>query len=124
WRASSFHLRDMGLGGWMADLLDIVDSRNGKDALRLYRAKLYMRGAVASKEGQEVISDEILASEEAAGFETSGIFAKRAKRFTRGLVLGSRAVIQEWVEKLRESGRYARRKNPLEMEAGLGFSLR
>ncbi|MBF0244031.1 MAG: hypothetical protein HQL31_01995 [Planctomycetes bacterium] len=77
-----------------------------------------------SKEGQGAIPEDILASEEARGFETSGVFFKRARHFTRGLVLGSKAAIQDWLERLRDSVRYIRRKNPLEAGQGLAFSLR
>lgn len=108
----------------MGSLSDLLEAKDEKEALRLYRAKLYNRGAIPSKEGQGSIPEEVLAGEEARGFETSGLFAKRTRHFTRGLVLGSKEAIQEWLERLRESGRYTRRKNPIETGVGLAFSLR
>lgn len=124
WKASSFHLRDLGLDAWMAPLADLLEAPDEATALRQYRAKLYSRGAVPTKEEAGAISEEVLRAEEARGFAQSGVFTKRVRHFTRGLVLGSKGAIQEWLTRLRESGRYRRRKNPMENEVGMAFSLR
>ena len=117
WKGSSFCLRDMGKDSWLLPLRDILHTDEADDkVLRKYRMRLYYRGAVPTKDRQARIPKEVLDIEECRGFKQEGVYMKRMRYFTDGLVIGSENNIREWIGYLRESGRYLRRTNPVMQE--------
>ncbi|MBF0245322.1 MAG: transposase [Planctomycetes bacterium] len=112
----SAKLRDMALDKWLLDLREILGVKSKTESRALYRSLLYNRGAVQTREGQAAIPESAMTEAEAADFQDRGIFRKRLRHFTRGLVLGSRESIAVWLERCRESGYYRRRTRPQNRE--------
>ncbi len=72
WEHGSFRLRDMGLGDWLMPLAEALPGMDPETVERDYRARLFYRGAVASKEGDHVIPQHIVDDEVRRGFESHG----------------------------------------------------
>ena len=89
-----------------------------------YRERVYYRGSVPTKEGQVAISPEVLEQEIARGFETSGMFRKRLRYFADGLVIGTEEFIRTQLTRMRDEGRYLRRKHPIPQLGGIHLTLR
>ena len=121
---SSAYLREIGKAGWLGSLYSLLGRRSESDAWSDYKGRLYYRGSVASKEGQAVISPEVLKAEEARGFKSSGVYRKRLRFFTDGLLIGSESAIRQQLVRLRIKGDYLRRVNPITQCNGVNFSLR
>ena len=85
---------------------------------------LYYRGAVPSKPGQATIPARVLREEEARGFKAEGVYRWRLRYFVDGIALGSEEFVRKEIERLREQGRYLRRKNPISQLNGIHTSLR
>ena len=85
---------------------------------------LYYRGSVPTKEGQAAISAETLEREIARGFKVRGMFRKRLGYFVDGIAIGSEEFIRAEIRRMREEGRYKRRKNPIPQLGGVHLSLR
>ena len=94
------------------------------DALRDYKSCVYYRGSVPTKENQKPISNRLLKQEEARGFAAEGLFTKRIRHFTDGVVIGSEAFVAAKREKLREAGQYLRRRNAVPQLEGAHMTLR
>jgi hypothetical protein len=113
--------------GRKTDLLipleELFPAEGGLDSYHTYRALLYHRGAVPTKEGQAAIPEEVLRREEERGFVRPGILRNRLRFFTDGLAIGGFEPVQILVNKYREKGLYTRRRNPIP-QLGLLFSLR
>ncbi|MCP4197221.1 MAG: hypothetical protein GY762_08725, partial [Proteobacteria bacterium] len=77
WKGSSLYLREIGQDHWLMPLRELMGKRSHKRALQDYRERIYYRGNVPNKPGQQAISDRILADEKARGFEVSGVYRKR-----------------------------------------------
>ena len=121
---SSLYYREIKDDKWMAPITEIANRPRRADALRDYKSCIYYRGSVATKENQAVISKRLLATEEARGFKAEGVFTKRIRHFTDGVVIGSEAFVKEKLETLREAGQYLRRRNPVPQLDGAHASLR
>jgi putative transposase len=122
WHWSSFYLRMSKLDKWLVSLsalfVDVEDegARDGQDLLREYRERLYYRGNIATqgmKEKKVLLSDEVIAREQARGFSVSGIYGRQLRYFVDGMALGSEGFIRCQIQRLREEGRYMRRKHPV-----------
>ena len=124
YEGSSVYYRDMGKDKWMMRLMDLLGQRSRAQALRDYKAMLYYRGNVPTKQGQVSIPDRIIREEEARGFKTQGVYRKRLRHFVDGVVIGSEGYVRKEIERLREQGRYLRRKNPISQLDGCHLSLR
>ncbi len=111
-----------------ADLLipleELFPAEGGQDAFTTYRAMLYHRGAVATKDNQAVIPDWVLRREEKRGFAKPGVFSRRLRFFTDGVAIGSQRQVSRVLEQYRKQGIYTRRKNPIPQLAGALFTLR
>ncbi|HHQ49025.1 MAG TPA: hypothetical protein ENK19_09120, partial [Acidobacteria bacterium] len=79
WTGSSIHLREIGKGGWLMPITEVLVAASGEAALGEYRQRLYYRGAVRSKGGQAAISQEVLEAEAARGFAQRGMFLERLR---------------------------------------------
>jgi len=124
WRGASLHLRDVGRDSWLMPLGEVMAEKDVRRALKEYVARTYYRGSVPTQQGQVAISAEMLAEEVARGFERRGMYRKRLGFFVDGLAVGSEAFIREQLARMREEGRYRRRKNPIRQLGGVHLSLR
>jgi hypothetical protein len=79
---------------------------------------------VPTKDNQAAISKRLLAEEESCGFTSEGIFQKRIRHFTDGVVIGSEEFVQSKLDHLRAAGQYLRRKKPVSQMDGIHTSLR
>ncbi len=95
-----------------------------KDALRDYKGMLYYRGNVRSKPNQFRIPDHVVKQEEALGFAERGVYTKRLRYFVDGIIVGGDDYIRNRLTKLRATGQYVRRKNPVIQENGIDRVLR
>ncbi len=125
WAGSSVCLREVGEGGWLMPLREVlVLPGSERAALREYRERMYYRGSVPTKEGQAAISEEVLERERARGFETRGMYLRRLGYFVDGLAIGTEQFLREQLARMREEGRYLRRKHPISQLGGIHLSLR
>jgi REP element-mobilizing transposase RayT len=124
WQGSSAYLREMVKDDWLTPLKKLLNIGNRKRALIEFRELLYYRGAVPTRGGQAVISQEVLDREIARGFESKGVYLKRLGYFVDGLAIGSEEFIRDRLAVMREEGRYLRRKNPIPQLGGIHLSLR
>jgi REP element-mobilizing transposase RayT len=118
YEGSSVYLREIGADRWMIPIKQLMFAKNRTAALRDYKAAMYYRGNVPTKEGQAVIPSHILKREEARGFSSAGAYKKRLRHFVDGIAIGSEEYVRGHLRKLRETGNYLRRKNPLKAKAG------
>jgi len=121
---TSLHMRELGKDKWMMPLQELLGRKRRADALVEYRGMLYYRGAVPTKPGQAAISARVLREEEARGFKAEGVYRKRLRYFVDGIAIGSEAFVRREIERLREQGRYLRRKHPISQLDGIHTSFR
>jgi hypothetical protein len=121
---SSLYYRELKDDKWMAPVTEIIGRPKRADAIRDYKSCIYYRGSVPAKDNQAAISKRLLAEEEARGFASEGLFAKRIRHFTDGVVIGSEEYVQEKLNRLRDAGQYVRRKKPVSQMDGMHASLR
>jgi REP element-mobilizing transposase RayT len=121
---SSLYYRELKDDKWMTPITEISKRPKRADALRDYKSCVYYRGSVPTKENQTPISNRLLKQEEARGFAAEGLFTKRIRHMTDGVVIGSEAFVQEKLERLRDAGRYLRRRNPVRQVDGVHSCLR
>jgi len=110
---SSLYLREAGDDRWMMRLSELTGIRRRSEALIDYRARVYYRGNVPSKERQKAIPDRVIREEEARGFASKGLYRKRLRYFVDGLAMGSEEYVREQIDALKRAGIYLRRKNPI-----------
>jgi hypothetical protein len=121
---SSLYYRELKDDKWMTPITEVANRPKRADALRDYKSCIYYRGSVATKENQAAISKRIIKEEETRGFRAEGIFTKRIRHFTDGVVIGSEEFVREKLNRLRNAGQYLRRKNPVLHSDGMHASLR
>mgnify|MGYP001820875316 CR=1 FL=1 len=105
-------------------LEELFPAEGDMDSFCLYRALLYQRGAVATKEKQGVIPAAIKRREEERGFDRPGMLGRRLRFLTDGVAIGAHEPVDALLKKYREKGLYKRRKNPSPQLGGTLFSLR
>jgi hypothetical protein len=97
-------------------LNELLHDKDENKAFDSYRTQVYLRGNIASKEGQAEISDKDLGHVLNAPFDLGcpkhGEKRDHLRFFVDGLVLGSKGRVERWLNELRDSGHYKRRKNP------------
>ena len=69
-------------------LEELFPPDRGTDVYRGYRARLYYRGAVPTKDNQAAIPLWILHEEQRRGFTRAGVFRQRLRFLTDGLAVG------------------------------------
>jgi len=121
---SSIYYREMRDDKWMMPLTEITKQEKRSAAIKDYKACVYYRGSVPTKERQATISTRLLIEEESRGFATEGLFAKRIRHLTDGVVIGSTEYVQRQLDRLREAGQYLRRRNPVPQLDGMHAALR
>jgi hypothetical protein len=123
-RGSSEHLRSIGRAGQLVPLTELTGESDARQARRDYRALLYWRGAVPTREGQAAIPERIIRAEEARGFRERGAFLRRIAYYREGLAVGSAEFAAECLEVARDLGKYVRRSRPIPQPGGRDFTLR
>jgi hypothetical protein len=109
---SSLYLREIEKDRELLPLSALIGER-GPKLYEAYKSILYHRGAVPTKPGQKALDQKVLATEAKRGFTRQGVYRKKLRYFTDGLVVGSEIQIREQLQNLRELGRYLKRQNPI-----------
>ena len=105
-------------------LEELFPPTSQQSSYQIYRSLLYHCGAVASREDQAVLSEDLLREEEKRQFASHGQFLHRFRCFTDGVALGTHSQILRRLERYRQQGLYRRRRHPISQLDGLFFSLR
>ena len=105
-------------------LEELFSADPGTDVYSSYRARLYYRGAVPTKDNQAAIPRWILQQEKRRGFSRPGAFRRRLRFLTDGLAVGPAEKVAQLLERYRQQGRYRRRRHPIPQLDGALFSLR
>jgi len=124
WKESSAYLRWLGRDRYLMDLEQIFPEIGKNQLYAHYRSGLLYRGLKPSREKQHAMDPEIIRVEEARGFAQPGLYLKRLRFLSDGLILGTADGIRDHLDRLRASGVYKRRRNPVPQLEGLFFTLR
>jgi hypothetical protein len=124
YKASSIYLREIKQDKWLMPLKDLFGAKTKNAALLEFKARLYYRGGVPTKGNHQVIPNEIIQAEADRGFESRGMYRKRAGYFVDGLALGAVDFVEDIILELRERGVYRHRKNPNKIKEGHFMSVR
>lgn len=122
-----FSKRMCGEGHNLYELKGLLSIRSSNKALEHYRSMLYTRGSIRNKEGTIEIKEVVFDLEMKQNFNLS--LREESKDHFRfyvdGLVIGAEDKVQDWLRRLKDSGTYLRRKNPIPIKEGLEwFSVR
>jgi len=123
----AFALRAQGQSKGLADLRPLLGERTKAKAFEQYRAMVYLRGSVPSKENDAVMATPVIDGEMLKNFNlgTSGEKRDHFRFYVDGLVVGAKDKVQEWMERLQISGIYRRRKYPVPIREGMQwFAIR
>ncbi len=124
WKWGSARWRFTGEDHDLIALEELFPSESGTDVYSSYRARLYYRGAVPTRENQAAIPLWILDQEERRGFTRAGAFRRRLRFLTDGLAVGPAEKVAQLLETYRKQGRYRRRRHPIPQLGGVLYSLR
>ena len=124
WKFGSARWRLTGEDQDLIPLEELFPSDPGTEVYSSYRARLYYRGAVPTRENQAAIPRWILHQEQRRGFTRAGAFRRRLRFLTDGLAVGSAEKVAQLLESYRQQGRYRRRRHPIPQLGGVLFSLR
>ena len=89
WKFGSARWRLTGEDQDLIPLEELFPSDPGTEVYSSYRARLYYRGAVPTRENQAAIPRWILHQEQRRGFTRAGAFRRRLRFLTDGLAVGS-----------------------------------
>jgi len=123
----AFALRSCRHDKALIDLRSLLSERTKAGAFEQYRAMVYLRGSVPSKEKDAVITSAVIDGEMARNFDlgSSGEGREHFRFYVDGLVLGAKEKVEEWLTRLQDLGHYRRRKNPVPIREGLEwFAIR
>ena len=124
-KGSSLYYREMGAHtDLLMPLKEFLGEDSEHDALTQYRSRAYHRGNVPTKRNQAKIADEILAEEEARGFKVRGVYLKKLRHLTDGVVLGTEEFVKQALTRFKRRGIYARRTNSIPHLEGIHHTLR
>ncbi len=124
WKSGSARWRLTGEDQDLIPLEELFPSDPGTDVYRSYRARLYYRGAVPTRENQAAIPRWILHQEQRRGFTRAGAFHQRLRFLTDGVAVGPAEKVAQLLATYRQQGRYRRRRHPIPQLGGVLFSLR
>ena len=124
WKWGSARWRLTGKDHRLIPLSELFPSDPRADLYSSYRARLYYRGAVATRDNHAAIPSWIVNQEERRGFTRPGGFRQRLRFLTDGLAVGSAPKVARLLETYRQQGRYRRRRHPIPQLGGSLFSLR
>jgi REP element-mobilizing transposase RayT len=123
YQGGSLHLRELKADGWLMPLDEICPD-SGEAGYENFKALIYYRGGVRTKEGQAVIPPELIERERRRGFARSGVYLEHLRSFVDGVMLGLEAEVREKLEHCRKINFYSRRVNPIPLPFGGIFELR
>ena len=124
WKEGSAYLRWLGEDHYLLGLEEIFPETARNRIYAHYRAGLLFRGLNPSKATQQAMDLEVVGMEQALGFARPGLYRKRLRFLTKGLILGTADTIQDHLDRLRAKGVYKRRRNPIPQLEGAFFTLR
>ena len=124
WKFGSARWRLTGEDQDLIPLEELFPLDAGTDLYSSYRARLYYRGAVPTREGQAAIPRWILHQEQRRGFTRAGSFSPAFAISDDGLAVGPAEKVAQLLETYRQQGRYRRRRHPIPQLGGVLFSLR
>ena len=124
WKWGSALWRLNGEDQDLIPLKELFPADPGTDPYSSYRALLYYRGAVPTRENQAAIPRWILQQEQRRGFTQVGAFRRRLRFLTDGLAVGPAEKVATLLETYRKQGRYRRRRHPIPQLDGVLYSLR
>ena len=124
WKWGSARWRLAGEDPRLIPLEELFPSGPETDGYSSYRARLYYRGAVPTRDNQAAIPRWILHQEQRRGFTRAGAFRRRLRFLTDGLAVGPAEKVAQLLEAYRQQGRYRRRRHPIPQLDGVLFSLR
>ncbi len=123
WRRGSARLRWLGRGGFLMPLERIFPEEDPASLPRRYRQRLLSRGTRPSREGQAAIPPGVADKETAAGL-SPGIYLKRRRFLTDGLVVGGEDFVAKRLDRLFRKGVYRRQRDPVPQLGGVFYTLR
>ncbi len=124
WKESSAYLRWQGQDRYLMSLETIFPEIGLKQRYAHYRGCLAFRGMTPSQEGQRTIVPEMARIEHTEGFSQPGLYLKRLRFLSEGLILGTADEIRGHLHRLRAKGVYKSRTNPVVHLQGLFCTLR
>ncbi len=124
WKWGSARWRLTGEDQALIPLDELFPPDPETEAYGSYRARLYYRGAVPTRDNQAAIPRWILHQEQRRGFTRAGAFRRRLRFLTDGLAVGPAEKVAQLLETYRQQGRYRRRRHPIPQLGGVLFSLR
>ncbi len=124
WKWGSALRRLTGQDQDLIPLEELFPADPGSDVYRSYRARLYYRGAVPTRDNQAAIPRWILHQEQRRGLTRAGAFRRRLRFLTDGLAVGPAEKVAQLLETYRQQGRYRRRRHPIPQLGGVLYSLR
>jgi hypothetical protein len=94
YRGGSLYLREADRDTWLMPLREILhEAGTKKELYARFKGLCYYRGTVMTKPGQRTIRPEIIEREKARGFAQRGVFLKKLRCITDGLVFGAEAEV-------------------------------
>ncbi len=123
WEVGSVRARLERKDGYLVPLAEILLNTPVDECVHEYRWRLYWRGAIPSKEGQAAIPVQVVNAELERGLQ-AGTYLEQRQELTRGVVIGPRALVLEWLDELRRRGIYRRLHQPVPVAAGSWNVLR
>ena len=127
YKGGSLYLREADQDSWLMPLREFMhESGTKKELYARFKELCYYRGTVMTKPGQKTIRPEIVEREKARGFAQRGVFLKKLRCITDGLVLGGEAEVLTFLGKLRLKGQKwaLRRKEAAKHLDGAFYTLR
>ena len=124
WEAGSEHWHAQGKGeSFLAPLDELFPATQQHTSFEIYRTRLYSRGGVVTEDHQaSTLTDLSCHSQEE--WLRPGLFCSRIRFSTEGVVIGSRAVVSNSIDRFRKQGLYRRRKHPISQLGGQLSTLR
>ncbi len=124
WAFSSAILRFNGQDQDLMPLTELMAIPDYETAAKTYRRLLLLAGTKPNKDGAGTVPDAALREEESRGFLTPGIFLRRHRSLSDGLVLGRQEMVQGYLDQLRDQGRYKRRRRAIPASIPGYYTLR
>jgi len=124
WPFSSARLRFSGQDQALTPLTELYAIPDYETAVRTYRELLLWTGTEPNKEGEGTVPEAVFREEQAGRFLTPGIFLRRHRCLSDGLVIGSREGVQKCLDEQVEQGNYRRRRHPIPASIPGCYTLR
>ena len=123
WTGGSAYLRSIREADFLLPLELLFPDLARDRVAAFYRHLTLYRGLSPRRENQAVIPTEVAAAELARGFPP-GLYRKRHRFMTDGLMLGSEEAVRCKLEELTEAGIYRRKRNTAAHLNGLFHTIR